>query len=267
MALDQDYVLARIERQAAGAASSSDITTAINNHVAAVRHEFSKAAKTQIAPFNDFTGSVPVTTLPAEGWVWVPTLTGTIVAANPASGTRDGLWQLQTGTNSTAIAAIARGSINNVTVGGGEIVIETEFRLPILGTASERLYVQSGLRDAWDSSTANNRILAYYQDNVNGGALQLLVRSGGVDTTANGTTVLVANTFYYVKLVINAAGTEVKMYVGTTEANATLEATVSSGVPTASMRAGILLGKSVGTTTRNLDVDYFVAERTLSTAR
>lgn len=100
MALDQDYVLAKIERQAAGAASSSDITTAINNHVAAADPHTQYATSVELAAaivdsISDGdtthapTGNAVFDALALKAPLASPAFTGTPTAPTPSIGDND----------------------------------------------------------------------------------------------------------------------------------------------------------------------------------
>lgn len=74
-----------------------------------------------------------------------------------------------------------------------------------------------------------------------------------------------ANQWYKLGIEVNAAGTSVAFYI-----DGTLVATHTATIPTASGRETSvmsLLIKSVGTTSRTVDVDYINAVAELTTAR
>lgn len=217
---------------------------------------FDPSTQAVIVPFDDFTTFPNGTSFPLKTEV---ALTGGVSGVD-GGATTPGVCRLSTGTNSLGRAAIKCGDTNNITVGGGEIEIATRFRIPTLSDGTNTFFCQlAGLLNAWDA-TATNRIYAAYPSA--GGGLSLICRNAGVDTSDDGSTVLVANTWYRLRLVVNAAGTEANLYV-----DDVLEATVSSGLPTAALRAGTLIGKSAGTTSRDLDLDYLYANQVLTTAR
>lgn len=76
---------------------------------------------------------------------------------------------------------------------------------------------------------------------------------------------LAANTWYRLRIVVNADGTSVAFYI-----NGTLVATHTANIPTGTARLlgfGWLLIKSVGTTARTALIDYLQFAQTFTTAR
>jgi hypothetical protein len=114
--------------------------------------------------------------------------------------------------------------------------------------------VQSGWTDS-TVGTPTDAVRFYYTDTA-GPEWQCETRSNGTSTiTAVGSSI-VAGQWYVHDIVVNAAGTSVEFYL-----DGTLVATHTTDIPTGLARmVGIHTGinKTLGTTARNLDVDYIL---------
>jgi len=208
--------------------------------------------------YDDFMGGVPVAGT-TTNWS-IDRLDGTLTQFD-AGAAHPGVFRFNTGSGATGATAISRGNgVNNITFGGGEITDEWLIRAPVLSTSLQRYISHSGYRSTWFGASTSG-LTCSYSDNVNSGKFVLRATIAGVATDFNGTTTVVANTWYRAKIVINAAGTAASLYI-----NGALEATATS-IPTAAMRAGILINSLVGTTPKNLDADFYKFSQTLTTLR
>ena len=188
---------------------------------------------------------------------------GTTALINGEAGA-PGIFQIGTSTASTNSRFMHRGIVGRL-AGGGRIVCEWRIRIPTLSViASEAFTLRIGLHDS-TSAAPTDGLWFEYIDNVNSGQWQVKAASNSTATTTNTTSAPAANTWYRLKIDINAAGTSAEFYVDGVSVG-----TVASNIPTGSGRvfgpnAGIT--KSVGTTARTLDLDFFWIFQKLTTAR
>jgi hypothetical protein len=126
-------------------------------------------------------------------------------------------------------------------------------RITTLSTSSQRFGYQAGFGDNQTSGSIVDGVFAVYQDNVNSGNWVLRARSNSVDTDDNSSSAVAADTWYKIVIIVYADN-RAELFI-----NGTSVATVTSGLPTGAGRGtGFLssLFKSVGTTSRTVDIDY-----------
>lgn len=184
-----------------------------------------------------------------------------------------GVARSSTGTTAGGRAPMVS-SLSAIRLGGGELVFEALVNVATLSDATEGYSLLVGLIDTignvnqqdaccfmydernasgsggtagnWQSQTANNNVRTY-----NGGA--------------SGSSAVTAGQWDRLKIVVNAAATQVDFYV-----NDTLRFSHTANIPTGAGRElgfGWHLLKSVGTTARTVDFDYVMVEQDFTTAR
>lgn len=217
--------------------------------------------------FDDFMGNAPTTSTGEPGasysWSVINIGSGGSISSINGSSTAPGVWRFNVGTSSSGITSMTMGSINNFTPGGGDFSIKFRLRVPTLSTSSERFSVSVGIRNNY-LGASTEALAIVYSDNINSGKFTLRGVFGGVTTDANGSTALVANTFYAceIRYSTDSSGTIAEMFI-----NGSLEATLSSGLPTGVTAQGVLMAKSVGTTARTADLDYYQFTQTFNSNR
>lgn len=185
---------------------------------------------------------------------------------------RIGIARHATGTTATGRTAM-RLSSSAIRFSGGTYFFETMVRVPTLSTSAERFQFIVGFAD---TETAANQVdgayFLYDEGGVSTGSTaaaywQTVTVSNSSRTfnTSLTQTTVTANQWYRLGIEVNATGTSVAFYI-----NGSLVATHTATIPTASGRETSvmsLLIKSVGTTSRTVDVDYINAVAELTTAR
>lgn len=185
---------------------------------------------------------------------------------------RIGIARHATGTTATGRTAM-RLSSSAIRFSGGTYFFETMVRVPTLSTPAERFQFIVGFAD---TETAANQVdgayFLYDEGGVSTGSTaaaywQTVTVSNSSRTfnTSLTQTTVTANQWYRLGIEVNATGTSVAFYI-----DGSLVATHTATIPTASGRETSvmsLLIKSVGTTSRNVDVDYINAVAELTTAR
>ncbi len=210
--------------------------------------------------YDDFDGTSlsPYST----GWQGGGT-SGTTALINGEAGA-PGIFQLSTTNGGTNSRFMHRGNVA-LLAGGGVICAEWRIRIPTLSVAgSEAFTLRIGLHDS-TSAAPTDGLWFEYTDATNSGQWQVKASSNSTASTTNTTSAPAANTWYRLKIVINAAGTSAEFFVDDVSVG-----TVTSNIPTGSGRvfgpnAGIT--KTQGTTARLLDLDFFWIFNKLTTAR
>jgi hypothetical protein len=113
-----------------------------------------------------------------------------------------------------AFTAATSGSSGMLHPGDGAFEAVIVFETTTLSAASPGRYLfVAGLSDLnTPASYTGNLIALVYSDNINGGAVVLDVVTAGTAVVTNGTTALAANSWYSVRIVENAAYTQVDLY-------------------------------------------------------
>lgn len=207
-----------------------------------------------VDPLYDFLAKPPTGVLEQTGasypWVAGAIGSGGSIASISGGAGAPGVWRLASGTTSNGVTWISLGAVPNIVVGAGVIRIPFRFRAPTLSDGFNGFQYNIGLRQSWGAAPTE-RIVIRYDHSLNSGKLDLLTTVGGVTTTTNGTTAVAADTWVSGYIEINAAGTQVDVYVG-----GVLEISTTSGIPTGAMTVGAQINKTSGTSNRYLDLDY-----------
>lgn len=217
---------------------------------------------------NDFLG------VPTDGTMSSVTSGGTVSVPGLLANAyeRPGQVRIQTNALATDRASVASVNLNQVAVGGGELTIESSLYLQALSTVTDRYQLLIGLVDSITAVNQTNGVYFLYDE---GGVSTSSTAAAYWQTATVGaatrsfntslTQVTVAiSTWVGLKIVVNAARTSVAFYI-----NGTQVATHTANIPlnTATMGFGIYLQKSIGVTSRYVQVDYFRIGQYLTTAR
>lgn len=159
-------------------------------------------------------------------------------------------------------ARAALGSGPNIMVGGGEITLTASINLPVLSDATNRFQTAIGLRDA--ITGVAKYLEAVYQDDINSGkwrlrSLNVAPNSTDVDTCTVGPAAGAQQT---VKLVINAAGTSVEMFIDNIS-----QAILATNIPTTPLAFFVSHGKLAGATSRSCNLRYMRFQQAFTTPR
>lgn len=163
-----------------------------------------------------------------------------------------GVLQLDTGTTATGRATLNR-SINTVQM--GYCSFEQVWRLAVeeLSTPTERFTVYCGFIDNTGSGDHSDGVYFRYRDDLNSGQWQCVCREGTIETVVD--TSVIVNTVYNIfRIVVNSNATQAMFYI-----NDVLVATINSNLPSTQGNltgVGAKIEKSVGSTQRNISIDY-----------
>lgn len=202
---------------------------------------------------DDFVGSVTASKLQ-----WVATTAGTGASAQIGSygvnGTERayGVAQIDTGTTATGRCTFTR-MLNLVQLGYAAYDQVWRVAMEEVSSGTDRFLTHIGFID--NTGAGEHTDGAYFRcvDNVNSGNWQCVCREAAIETVVN--TTVSPNTNYNIfRININTAGTSVEFYI-----NDVLVATIATNIPTtagAFTGIGVKIEKTVGTTQRNLSIDY-----------
>ena len=194
---------------------------------------------------------------------------GGVLGNGVASAGHPGVLALQTGTGSSGRCSLA--SPNQWVIGGGIFRFGCVFQMRssagnALSDGTNRYTLYAGV---FNSSTgaATAGIGFRYSDNLSSGnweAISLRTSGGGTDSIADTGVAHAMATWTRLEFEINAAGTEILYYI-----NGTLEHTETTNIETTAAMALHPMGifKSLGTSSRFVDLDAFWFEQILTTPR
>lgn len=186
-------------------------------------------------------------------------------ASNTTSpATNPGVWSCDTGTTNAGASQITTAQ-DPFLFGGGIMVAECEVRLPILSTSGERFLFYCGWNDYTIGGDSKDACFMLYRDDINSGKWQGRCDSNTSSSVVDTTVTVANNTWYRLTTFVNAAGTLATFCV-----NGANCVTVNSNIPTGAGRnfgLAAVLSKSVGSTSREVLLDYIHGYELLTTAR
>lgn len=226
-------------------------------------------ASTDWTIYNDFH------ILPNEFWTVATSGTGATVATSTTAvaTNRVGMVTINLGTTATGRGSMFTPNATMITLGGGVATFESSIYLPVLSSSLQRYQLLVGL---FDTTTAANQTdgvyFLYDEGGVSTGSTaaaywQTVTSAASARTFNTGLTqiTLAATTWYTLKIVVNAAGTQADFYI-----NGTLVGSTTTNIPTGIVNTtglGVFMIKSVGTTTASVIFDYINYGQTFTTAR
>jgi hypothetical protein len=194
---------------------------------------------------------------------WRTSGSGGVTSLNHGETNAPGIMENSTQTVATNSRYIDLGG-TSVLFGGGRMVYEWRIRIPTLSDGTDTFKVQVGIHDS-TTGTVTDGVWFEYSHSVNSGQWVLSASSNSTASTTSSTSAPSANTWYKLKIDVNAAATLATYYVDGTSVG-----TVSGNIPTGSTRTcspSFGITKSVGTTARLVQADYFWLWHKLTTAR
>lgn len=202
----------------------------------------------------------------SEGWSFAATGAGASIAAGTGGASRPGVIGVYTGTTTTGSCVLTMGAY--WCASGGQTIYTVSIRIPTLSTASEEFICRIGIHDG-TNSTVTDGVYFEYDRLTAGDFWRCATSNNSTRTLVTTTSAIVANTWYRLKIVVNAAGTSVDYYVDDVLLTAG-SLPITTNIPTTTARVSAPSGqiiKSAGTTTRNFDIDYAEFRQILTTAR
>jgi hypothetical protein len=184
---------------------------------------------------------------------------------------QQGVVRHTTGTLLTGFAGFNLGNLS-LFIGQGLISIETYVTIETLSNATERFFTFFGYSSTsnWQN-TANGIFITYDEGgsvNFNAGSaspnFKCYTKLSNVTTVTTTSVPVVASQWYKLRIDINASASSVGFYI-----DGNLVATHTTNIPlnTTAMNLVNLINKTVGTTARTMQTDYFMYEEIFTTAR
>jgi hypothetical protein len=185
---------------------------------------------------------------------------------------QQGVIRAQTGTTNAGYAGFTY-SGPNLFRGTGAISLETYVTVETLSTSTDRFHTIFGYLGVFNVNNPPNGLFFAYDE---GGAIafgsgnapspnwKCVAINTSVRTFFTSSVAVVAGQWYKLRIDINAAGTEASFYI-----NDALITTITANIPatTTGMSINNLIVKTIGTTTRAIQNDYFMYEEIFTTAR
>lgn len=216
-----------------------------------------------VSGFDDFLGGAAASTH-SLGWATATNGTGAGLTTPALATTSNlGVVSLNTGTNAAGRACIFL-SNTALTFGGGPTIFDCYLRLPTLSDGTNTYKVYAGFGDV---TAAGNMVDGVYFSYTNGEqAGNWATNTSNNSTRTQGDSGVAATTnFTRLRFVVNAGGTSARFLVGDTAAGE-----ITTNIPTTTARStGPLfkIEKTVGTTSRSLDIDYYSSTFFATTSR
>ena len=187
---------------------------------------------------------------------------GSVTFTNGAAG-HPGICALTTGAGTGTSVGIIKtstpaASVAQIYIGAGELIYETLVNITALHDGSNAGFFRFGFMDEISGAPLNG---IHAQCGTSADNWTLFCRANGASVSNAGTTTATIG-WHHIKIIVNAAGTSASLYV-----DGNLEATVSSGLPSAGMSYGAQLQKTSGTTAISMEVDLFHVQQVFSTPR
>lgn len=226
----------------------------------------------QSTSFDDFVAGTAsgVTTLGSLRWVIQTTGTGAAVVEPSATGTDNahiGVVNMACG----AVGAISNIALASVDLGGGQYAIEMLVKTGALGTGAQNYVLQCGLGTGI-FTTSDPTDGVWFEYSQAGSALwRCKTAAASTETTLASALTVVANTWYKLKFIVNAAGTSVTFYISGAGGGlpSTTIGTISTNLPTTTtnIQPFFQIRKTVGATVVAFDIDYFQMSVVLTNLR
>lgn len=195
--------------------------------------------------------------------------TGSTNVQNNVSGNRQGILGHFTGTTTNG-RAYAQTSPLSFAFGGGAWYLEGDIKTTsILSNATDTYQIIYGFAD---TNSAANQVdgvfFLYDSEGISTGSAvsgnwQLVTSANSIRTFTTSSVAVAINTWYRLRIEINAAGTSASFYI-----NDTLAGTITTNIPTGSSRVTgylCMIIKSAGTNSRSMDHDWSYGYNTFTT--
>jgi len=216
--------------------------------------------------FDDFIGASAGTGTVGEfGWTVTSNGTNATLGILNSLGTDDfGVIAPTTGTTATGRNATYL-NVGAVIMGGGEISCEMRVRIPILSDGTNTYTFRIGLGDNTAAGDHADGVYFEYNSTVSASNWLLKTANNNTRTQVTSTGIVAGNTWQRLKFITNAIGSSTDFYV-----DDVLVGTIGTNHPVAVGRQTgpmMKIEKSVGTTNRQVYVDYYVIEKKFTTSR
>lgn len=224
-----------------------DTTSETDSWVFSCKHELDKRLI-----FNQYTDFCTSTYAGETGWTST-TSYGAISKVAILDANSPGLLQFSTGTNSTGRSCLYQGT-SNMFFGGGAVIWSGRFRFEDLSISTQEYIFDAGFGDQTTTSDHTDGVYFEYRRASGGNYWRCVTASNSTRTINTTTSNIIEDTWYNLRIEINATATQALFFV-----NNILINTITSNIPNSSTKVCSLnnrLRKSVGTTDRLVYLDY-----------
>lgn len=234
--------------------------------------------ETGVYYFNDLFGAM---SFAADGFISTRAI-GSNSSVNYSTGTipnhqvnQSGVAQLKTGTTATGVAGIHIGEpvyYASLVVGGGVISYKTSINIETLSTVSERFWVGVGYKDGIFGNLGIANAICFIYDE--GGVItgntaspnwKIVTCNSSVRTFTDTGVAVSGGAWVKLEILINADATSVEFFINNVSVG-----TISTNIPSGISKTMIInnqILKTIGTTSRNLYMDYVTYKQTFTTPR
>jgi len=188
-------------------------------------------------------------------------------AANAAAttvtdGTAEGELEMYMGTTTTGRCSVRLNGSGSLFPGGGQLVFECRVKIPTLSDGTDTFAINVGMISGFSNIATADSTYFSYTHSASSGHWEGKTDNGGSITTVDTGITVAINTYYNLKLVVNATNTLVTFYV-----NGTSVGTSNSNLSTAGNFPVLMIKKSAGTGDRFMYADYLSVRKDFTTAR
>ena len=198
---------------------------------------------------------------------WQAAVQGTgSVFANSLSGVNDtkhpGQALLGTGSTTTGYSFLNLAPpFLGLYLGGGALIQEWDVLVLNLGVTAQQYTFRFGFGDTAGSEPANG-VYFSYANGVTGDFWVIKTAKSSTRTSITTAVAVVANTWYKLRMKINAAATSTEYFIDDVSVG-----TITTNIPILPVSPFIGVTKTAGTTSRAIEVDYFAMKQILTTPR
>lgn len=184
---------------------------------------------------------------------------GGAISSQDSESNHSGILRFTTGSSSASAYANIHLGTDSIYVGNGQITVEMLIRINTLSTSSERYILRLGMGDV-TNAVFQNGVWFEYNESSDSNWYRCAANAASATQTQTSTSVS-AGSWIKLKFVINSNGTSVEYFI-----NGSSVGTVTTNIPvTTSPRLHIV--KTIGTTARTFDIDYYSFDYPLTTSR
>lgn len=206
-------------------------------------------------------------TMGVYGWQTNLSGSGTLAvnSASSLSNRRPGQIICGTGTTTSGLASISlySGGVGNLVGVGVTSVIMNILTDSALSDGTNTYTIFAGLGNTTDGTTFTNGIFVSYTHGVNSGKWLGTCRASSTSSTLDLGTAVATDTWYTLRMDINAAASSVTFYV-----NGSSIGSINTNIPSSASGAPIFgIKKSAGTTDRFAYIDFFYLNTALTSTR
>jgi hypothetical protein len=200
---------------------------------------------------------------------WQSSLSSGLINQVALSG-RHGILQLTTGASAGGRSCIFRGAQQNTAsmcyLGAGVVEMNFLVSFPTLSTSTEEFSAFFGFGVSVASPLVSANICAFKYDRASNGDFWVCLTkraTTGTQTTNVTSVALTAGQFYKLRIVVNAAASQVDFYIDDVQ-----QTPITTNIPAGTSEAGeifLSMNKSAGTTSRFLNADAYSEKFSLTT--